>query len=406
MELNDYTQTLKYVNNFFGGIGYMKKNRELYTQSRETIVKELDTNKKSLLIKAILDKNVEFIKNSENIKNYIDIKDKKGKTPLMYASEQDNQEIFKMILNKTKKINETDKNDRSALMYACVKGSYQYIKELLDKGANIHQRDRKNRTALIYAAKRARVEAIKDLINAGANVNDMDKYNKNALIYASKCGEKSYKVADELLKAKDIKYVTEVIHLVDMKSFYGIGHCGILIINNTGEGMLYSYGAINNRGNSRKDAVMEIAEEVYGAFNAPLKGKLWRDYIKKEDVDIVKVVDEEDLEKISEQKNDEIFQYTYRIRMKIDDTNPVKVALRGAKMQSFLETLYNQPGIYRIYTKSCVTIVDDVLKEGGLNAPASIIPKRTHILKKNVVNARESWSCPGDYKLVLDRLTR
>ncbi len=93
---------------------------------------------------------LEGVKASVNILN-LDKKDKKGYSPLMWASHNGHFEVVKILLSLEADLQSRDNNGNSILMAATFRGHLQIVQLLLDQGADPDACNYKKQTALIFA---------------------------------------------------------------------------------------------------------------------------------------------------------------------------------------------------------------------------------------------------------------
>ncbi len=93
---------------------------------------------------------LEGVKTSVNIIN-LDLKDKKGYSPLMWAAHNGHYEVVNLLLSLEADIHSRDNNGNSVLMAAVFKGNLGIVKLLLDKGADPDACNYKKQTALVFA---------------------------------------------------------------------------------------------------------------------------------------------------------------------------------------------------------------------------------------------------------------
>lgn len=113
------------------------------------------------------------------LKGYANLQDLEGKSLLMKAVAQRNQEIVKLLLKKGAKVNLKDKNKNTALMFS---EDYEIIKTLLNHGAKVNAKNNEGKTALMFS-KNYKISKI--LLNHGAKVNLKDKKGHTALMYSA-----------------------------------------------------------------------------------------------------------------------------------------------------------------------------------------------------------------------------
>ena len=124
----------------------------------------------------------------------INVKDKAGKTALMYAvGDKYNLAIKQhLLLERGADVNAADRNGKSVLMYAAGNASGKVnatqIGELLSYQADVNLKDNKGRTALMYAVLNPNAEmgAVNALLKAKADINATDNDGVSVLSYAIK----------------------------------------------------------------------------------------------------------------------------------------------------------------------------------------------------------------------------
>lgn len=157
--------------------------------------------------------------NDPRFKDYINHRNKKGVTPVLYAVEEGDLELLDTFLALSADPEITDKeqnsllhlaikkndnalfekvftlpgaetmlNSRNAsletpLMLAIKENATAFITPLLDKGANPNIADRSKATPLMVAARNNNIKLISQLLEKGAEVNVMDVQGKTPLIY-------------------------------------------------------------------------------------------------------------------------------------------------------------------------------------------------------------------------------
>jgi len=120
------------------------------------------------------------------------MKDREGRTPLMYASFNGHTEVIKGLVKRGADINLQDIYGRSALMMAS-SGPYPVaVKLLLDHGADPNLVDTEEHfTALMYAAAEGQPDVVKLLLANGADSELKDVDGDNALTFAANNGHVS-----------------------------------------------------------------------------------------------------------------------------------------------------------------------------------------------------------------------
>lgn len=133
----------------------------------------------------------------------VNIPDKKGTYPLMYATWQTNRQMAMCeLLRLGAYIDAYDKQGKNALMHAILSDNRSAMDILIKKGININDKDRMGNTALMYCAKMGNREGIRVLISKGVNIFAKNSDGKTALDIAIKNNFKGS--AEILMKAQKI----------------------------------------------------------------------------------------------------------------------------------------------------------------------------------------------------------
>ncbi|MBP5427607.1 MAG: ankyrin repeat domain-containing protein [Clostridiales bacterium] len=101
----------------------------------------------------------------------VNIADKAGYTPLMYASGNGDLELVKFLVGKGAKVNVRDKDGFNSLGHAFGKWNKELVNYLVEKGAQVDVKDKDGFTPLMIACIRGKMEAVKCLVEKGAQVN-------------------------------------------------------------------------------------------------------------------------------------------------------------------------------------------------------------------------------------------
>lgn len=112
----------------------------------------------------------DFLKSEE--KNNINVKNRGGWSPLMYASYVGHETVVTLLLDDGKVDVDvrTDKLSATALMLAASCGNEGVVYFLLQSGADIHATDKNGCTALFYATLQGHQNVVKMLLDNGADV--------------------------------------------------------------------------------------------------------------------------------------------------------------------------------------------------------------------------------------------
>lgn len=113
----------------------------------------------------------------------VNIQDKYGKTPLIYAAIKGNKKIARLLLFRGANPNICDIHHNTALFWA-VQNPY-LVKILLKKGANPNVANDRGRTPLIWSACFHQTESAKLLLKYGAHINHQDHDGCTAALWAA-----------------------------------------------------------------------------------------------------------------------------------------------------------------------------------------------------------------------------
>ena len=121
---------------------------------------------------------------------HTDTPDNQGAYPLHYAtSAQDNTEILETFLEYHEDLNVTDKDGRTPLMWAASCGATSCVAVLLSRGADLAHRDKESLAAVHCAAAGGWGGVVEQLVGAGQDVVDMrDVSGSSPLFYAASSG--------------------------------------------------------------------------------------------------------------------------------------------------------------------------------------------------------------------------
>ena len=91
----------------------------------------------------------------------------KGKTPLIFAAENNKQEIVRALLANVEKVNQSDNAGCTALYQAAYKDNLEIVKALLEKDADVNQANNAGHSPLYWAACNNNLEIVKELLKKG-----------------------------------------------------------------------------------------------------------------------------------------------------------------------------------------------------------------------------------------------
>lgn len=148
--------------------------------------------------------------NSRSFRAYIDMKNSKGQTLLMQTSSRHYEKIVKALIKNKANLNLKDKNGKTALIYA-LEAESKIFNILLEAGANIKIKDKNknnlillfclNKSSYDYYSRERSKRILLPLIDQ-LNVNERNKNFDTALLILIKTRKKHWKRYAELLITK------------------------------------------------------------------------------------------------------------------------------------------------------------------------------------------------------------
>jgi ankyrin repeat protein len=116
----------------------------------------------------------------------VDYPDTDGRTPLSHAAELGLAEIVQLLLDSNADINLEDKRGQTPLLWATQNGRENIVSELLaSAGVDVDHSDSNGRAALSYAAELGYASVVQTLVSAHAYVNSKDNTGRTPLIWAT-----------------------------------------------------------------------------------------------------------------------------------------------------------------------------------------------------------------------------
>ncbi|QLI67824.1 Ankyrin-1 [Metarhizium brunneum] len=137
----------------------------------------------------------------------IDIGDRDGRTPLLWAAKNGHEAVAKLLLEKGANIEAKNSfGDQRPLLVAAITGNKAVVKLLLEKGADIEAKDDKGQTPLSGAVMYGHEAVVRLLLEKGANIETRDVYSWTPLLWAVERGGEAR--ADANIGLEDIYCAT------------------------------------------------------------------------------------------------------------------------------------------------------------------------------------------------------
>jgi len=171
-----------------------QRGASLNTQNNEFLITACECGHKDIVV-CLLENGIDI--NQQN---------KRGSSPLMWASKQGHNEIVRILLNNEHiNVNHKEKFDETALIWASKAGKHEIVSILLEqKHIDVNHQDAYKYSALEWASEKGHKEVVQLLLknkNIDVTIED-DDFGWGALWWASYNGHKE--VVKILLENKDI----------------------------------------------------------------------------------------------------------------------------------------------------------------------------------------------------------
>lgn len=158
----------------------------------------------------------------------VDITTRHGKTPLMYAAENDHPQVVEQLIERGASIRGVATDGTTLLHAAAFSGNESLIKRLLTIDFDINQRNiTHGHTPLFYAAIKGHIKIVLSLLQAGVSLDVMDKNGLTPLDAATRSGH--LEVVKVLLEAD--KRAMEKLHSSKSPLFLAIQKGHVRVVN-------------------------------------------------------------------------------------------------------------------------------------------------------------------------------
>lgn len=172
--------------------------------SSNTKSMEHSTQDSTSLLKAVSERNLERVAKILKSQPNLEVKDHKGRTPLMLATYNNDNAIAEMLMVSGADVNAQDAMLNSPHLYAGASGNLEILKLTLSHGARFDIFNRYGGTALIPAAEKRHVEVVKLLTEVPKypidHINNLGWTALMEAIVLGTTGETQIAIVDVLIK--------------------------------------------------------------------------------------------------------------------------------------------------------------------------------------------------------------
>jgi Ankyrin repeats (3 copies) len=141
-----------------------KTTKVVKTTQKKYQLEELYTNPESRIFPSKIEKAAALLSSGADV----NIRDKDGTTPLMWAVEKNSLEVVKGLLDNGAEVEAKDNNGQTALMDAAYWGHLELVELLVEKGADVNAKDEHGRTAMTWASRNLHPRIVEFLKAHGA----------------------------------------------------------------------------------------------------------------------------------------------------------------------------------------------------------------------------------------------
>jgi len=151
----------------------------------------------------------------------VDVRDKRGATPLMYAAATGSIEAMTLLLNAGADVNAKNDFDATPLIWAA--GDPAKSRLIIERGANVNGRSKQGRMPLMMAARReGNSQLLRFMLAKGADPDAKDGRGNTALMHAAQAGD-----------VKMMRVLTERGADVNAANLFGATALGNAVCSNT-----------------------------------------------------------------------------------------------------------------------------------------------------------------------------
>jgi len=147
-----------------------------------------ETVERQLIVSAI-NGNIDGVRAALKNGASINVRDNRGRTPLLIATHADNSELARVLIAAGADVNAKDHIEDSAFLYAGAEGRNEILRMTLEAGADLKSTNRYGGTALIPAAHHGHPETVAILLRTRIDKDHVNKLGWTALLEAVILGD-------------------------------------------------------------------------------------------------------------------------------------------------------------------------------------------------------------------------
>jgi ankyrin repeat protein len=158
----------------------------------------------ALFLEAVLQGDLEQVKQRLDQGVDVDVRDSQGRTALLLAAHENHIAIAEALIRSGADVNARDDIDDSPYLYAGAEGRLEILRMTVAAGADLNSVNRYGGTALIPAAHHGHVETVKYLLSTEIDIDHVNYLGWTALLEAvilGSGGDAHQSIVEMLLRA-------------------------------------------------------------------------------------------------------------------------------------------------------------------------------------------------------------
>ena len=141
------------------------------------------------LVVSAINGNIDGVRQALKNGASINVRDSRGRTPLLIATHADNVEMARVLIAAAADVNAKDHIEDSPYLYAGAEGRNEILRMALEAGADLKSTNRYGGTALIPAAHHGHPETVAILLRTRIDKDHVNKLGWTALLEAVILGD-------------------------------------------------------------------------------------------------------------------------------------------------------------------------------------------------------------------------